>query len=245
MLPCGRCQKVVFCSARCYAKNFEEHCLECRALGAVASKESVSAKVRLVVKVLRSGKKGLLKNHELSTLTGGSTISPIAPLAHFVRYFLEDFDTDRIMKFNYNRHGLRDQDDLLRITREIVAAIFPVQNPLGTNIGLCVSPDVSVFKHECASTAFISFPDGVDVEQSMYVVASENFQAGESISISYVDHGLPYHLRDRPLRESGFDHFCMACRGSDPDPRFCAIHDNGCGRIHITRELLLDDTDFR
>jgi hypothetical protein len=94
--------------------------------------------------------------------------------------------------------------------------------------------------HSCTPNAFVAFPYGTHVPDSLRVVANSDINPGEEITVSYVDLGLPLYKRTDVLSTFGIQHArCEHCVEVQSDIRWMGRH--GCagdGLVPIRGKLI-------
>ena len=130
------------------------------------------------------------------------------------------------------------------LTVQLLACRVEVKDYTCDPIGLCLAPLAGRLNHSCTPNAFVAFPYGTHVPDSLRVIARSDINPGEEITVSYVDLGLPLYKRTDVLSTFGIQHArCEHCVEVQSDIRWMGRH--GCagdGLVPIRGELttLLD-----
>lgn len=125
----------------------------------------------------------------------------------------------------------------LHFPSQFTSNSFSLTSPHLSNIGVSISPLVALINHSCSPNAVVVFPSFADSSnrKPMRVVAICNIEPGEELLTSYVDLGLPKHLRQAELKERYFfDCSCSLCSesgGIDPRQAFMCRSKSCSGQL--------------
>ncbi|WVQ79660.1 hypothetical protein IAT38_001760 [Cryptococcus sp. DSM 104549] len=225
LLACGSCEIVRYCGVKCYAKNAAAHFEECRDLARAkqVSSEIPSTMVRLVCKILRARSRG--KYHDQPRLyplvpLEEEQSSKVHNLAEQVQRFL------RPKSSGLAHYGIKDYDHLLEVVHRVFTCVFMLYDDTAKPVGVGISPVISRISHGCMPNAVVVFPSGPTAEGGMRVISREWLGAGEEVTISYVDDGLPLFERETFITQSGFVHQpdCAMCSTEQVDIRWAGRH---------------------
>lgn len=135
------------------------------------------------------------------------------------------------------KYGIRSAGDLVDLISRFSTNTHTLTTPNLTQIGLAVSPVLSLINHSCEPNAVLVFPGSPRVDKgspSMQLVCIRDINPGDEILISYVDTTIPYDQRQAQLKDTyGFDCTCTLCQRAENqlhvDPRTAIYCPARCG----------------
>ncbi|KAF9652312.1 SET domain-containing protein [Thelephora ganbajun] len=247
---CSACRTVWYCDLACQKWDWALHQSECECLKRVRTLSSDQENpsippdaVRCLARIsfakvkygLNSGTaKELDSLHSLKGALSQSAQTSHAQLAHaLVQYLGAEAPTD------LKKYGICSAGDLVDLISKFSTNTHTLTTPNLTQIGLAVSPALSLFNHSCEPNAVLVFPGsprGDKSSPSMQLVCIRDINPGDEIVISYVDTTLPYDRRRAQLKDAyGFDCVCPLCQRSENqlhvDPRAATYCPARCGGI--------------
>lgn len=214
LLRCSSCKFVKYCGTRCQKGAWPDHRRECKCLKSIQPKEPVET-VRLIGRaIFKLLKKLPCPSEELYSLSElQSNISELndemregfTQLAIMLQYYLKEEIPDP----SYLPAGL----NIFELFAKVACNTFSICNAEMQDVGAGIYPSMSLLNHDCTPNCIIVFEG-----KHLLLRAAKEIQAGEELTISYVDLMMPSKERQSELkRQYSFECRCHNCQTQAAD----------------------------
>ncbi|CAO1613572.1 unnamed protein product [Jaminaea pallidilutea] len=275
---------VRYCSGECQRQDWERvHFKECRALRWYKKQQTAAGdggkvtlpntRIRMLSRMLWSRR---VTEKDIGGIAYQDLQSRVSASAHakedekreaqlFERFVAAGEEQDVPLSIEaLQRLGL--QTGLEQVLTKSLSNAFQLSTGMLDDVGMCISPGLSMLNHSCVPNTAQVFPLGPQAPgtQAMALVAIRDIKPGEELTVTYIDTAMPRSRRQAVLLEEyGFACDCEGCSTSSTvlDPRealWCSrkscrgwLHRQGessstsanvcrCNRCHVKQRVDLE-----
>ncbi|KAJ1138361.1 hypothetical protein NDU88_004748 [Pleurodeles waltl] len=216
LLQCSQCKFAKYCGKECQTKAWLDHKRECKCLKSTKSKFDTDT-VRLVGKIVfKMIRKSPCPSEELYSVPELET-----NFGKISKEYKKEFELFADMLQLYLKEEISDVSQLLsdvnlpELFAKVTCNRFSIVNGEMLAVAVGLYPGMSLLNHSCEPNCKIVF-----IGRHLHLRAIRKIQAGEELTVTYIDQLMPTVERQNQLKSKYcFECDCRLCQTCDNDER--------------------------